>query len=505
MRPSALCSLSCDVKDNKKVFEGTAAGPVLNADTKERLYTADFSALREPGEYVLEVSGVGKSAPFRVAGDLYNRPFYTVMRGMYLWRCGTAVKGTHNGSTFSHEACHLEDAWLDAVSGEHERKDGTKGWHDAGDYNKYTVNAGVTLGCLFRAWEDFGAKIQKIGLDIPESGGKLPDFLAEMKWEMDWLLTMQATDGSAYHKLTTRQFGGFILPEKETAPRFFTPWGSTATADFTAMTAMAAREFRPYDAAYAERCLQAARKSYEFLKANPEYHEADQKGFSTGPYEWPDSDARLWAAAELWETTGDADVLADLKARIKSCDAKFDVNWDWGEVKNLGLFTYLFSKREGRDQDLLAKVRENLLSNADEIVKTRNAHGYGRPLGTLYYWGCNGGVARQTLNLCAAYHMEPKGEYLETALDAINHLFGRNYYGRSFVTGLGDRPPMHPHDRRSGGDDVVDPWPGYLVGGSHPGAMNWHDVQEDYRTNEIAINWNGALIYALAAFIESGK
>jgi hypothetical protein len=34
--------------------------------------------------------------------------------------------------------------------------------------------------------------------------------------------------------------------------------------------------------------------------------------------------------------------------------------------------------------------------------------------------------------------------------------------GRSFVTGLGVRPPMRPHDRRSGGDHVDDPWPGYL-------------------------------------------
>ena len=403
------------VKDNEKVLEGTAGGPVLNADTKEQLYTADFSGLKEPGEYVLDVEGVGKSAPFRVAGDVFNRPYYTVMRGMYLWRCGTAVKGTHNGSTFSHEACHLEDAWLDAVTGEHVQKDGTKGWHDAGDYNKYTVNAGVTVGCMFRAWEDFGPRIQKIGLDIPESGGTLPDFLAEMKWEFDWLLTMQAPDGSVYHKVTTRQFGGFILPEKETAPRFFTPWGSPATADFTAMTAMAARHFRPYDADYAERCLAAAKKSYEFLKAHPENHNPDQTGFNTGGYGTTDPDERLWAAAELWETTGEADVLADLETRIKSVQGQFDVNWDWGEVKNLGLFTYLFSKRDGRDEALVAKVRENLLSSADEIVQTRNAHGYGRPLGTLYYWGCNGGVARQTLNLCAAYRVSPKPEYLETA------------------------------------------------------------------------------------------
>jgi endoglucanase len=496
------------IKDNAKVFEGAATGPVLNSDTNEQLYTADFSAVKEPGEYQLEVAGVGKSASFRVAADLYDKPFYTLMRGMYLWRCGTAVKGTHNGQTFSHVACHLDDAWLDAVTGQHERKDGTKGWHDAGDYNKYTVNAGVSVGAMFRAWEDFGSKIQRIRLDIPESGGKLPDFLAEMKWEIDWLLAMQAPDGSVYHKVSTKQFGGFILPEQETTPRYFTPWGSPATADFTAMTAQAARHFRAYDADYAERCLAAAKKSYEFLKAHPENHSPDQRGFSTGPYGTRDSDERLWAAAEIWETTGDADALGDVETRIRLAGAKFDRNWDWGEVKNLGLFTYLFSRRSGRDAALVAQVRQNLLETADAIVTIRNQHGYGRPLGAQYYWGCNGGVARQTLNLCAAYRVQQKPEYLDAALDAVNYLFGRNCYGRSFVTGLGDRPPMHPHDRRSGGDNVVDPWPGYLVGGPWPRATDWHDVQDDYRTNEIAINWNTALIYALAAFVEaapSGK
>jgi len=69
------------------------------------------------------------------------------------------------------------------------------------------------------------------------------------------------------------------------------------------------------------------------------------------------------------------------------------------------------------------------------------------------------------------------------------------------VTGLGFQQPQNPSDRRSGGDDVDQPWPGYLVGGPHPRARDWHDVQADARTNEIAINWNAALIYALAGFV----
>jgi endoglucanase len=43
------------------------------------------------------------------------------------------------------------------------------------------------------------------------------------------------------------------------------------------------------------------------------------------------------------------------------------------------------------------------------------------------------------------------------------------------------------------------------VGGPNPKATDWHDVEADYRTNEIAINWNGALIYALAMFVEQSQ
>lgn len=489
------------VADGAKVFAGVATGPALNADTEELLYTADFSAFRQTGEFRVESPGVGASAAFRIGADVYGQSFYVVARSMYLWRCGTAVSGEHVGQTFAHAACHTNDAWLDVVTGQHERQESLRGWHDAGDYNKYVVNAGITVGAMLRAWEDFGPAVRKVQLHLPESGGKWPDFLAELKWELDWLLTMQFQDGSVSHKVSTKRFGGFILPESEKEERFFTPWSSAATADFVAMLAQAARAFQPHDTVYAGRCLAAARKSYSFLMENPTNHQADLRGFSTGGYPTRDSDDRLWAAAELWETTGESAVLKELEERVGAAQARVDRDFDWGEVRNLGLFTYLNSKRAGRDEQLVGQVRKNLLGAADEIVTTHDAHGYGRPLGTRYYWGCNGSVARQTLVLMAAHRLAPKPQYRATALDGLNYLFGRNCYGRSFVTGLGYRPPLKPHDRRSGGDKIEAPWPGYLVGGPHPKATSWQDLQEDFRTNEIAINWNGALIYALAAFL----
>lgn len=485
--------------DGAVVLTGRLTKPTLNPDTHEALATADFSALQTPSEYRVRLETSGESAPFTIGEQIYRQPLYLVTRAMYLWRCGVAVDGDWQGNHFHQDACHTEDAWLDHVTGQHERLPSVGGWHDAGDYNKYVVNAGVTLGAMLRAWEDFPL-LRQLRLDLPESGGALPDFLAEIKFETDWLLTMQAADGRVYTKVSTERFGAFIPPNAEKTPRYVCPWGTPATADFVAMLAQAARAFRPYAPAYADRCLAAARRSYDFLVAHPEHHEPDQSKFHTGGYKTKDDDDRLWAAAELWETTGDPAVLADLERRIGEATPAFDENWDWGQVKNLGLFTYLRSPREGRSTELVELLQADLLKTADTLVAKAQAHGYARPLATHYYWGCNGGVARQTLLLLQAHRLTANSAYRATALDALNHLFGRNVHGRSYVTGLGAQPPQAPHDRRSGSDAVTAPWPGYLVGGPHPTADNWKDIEPDARTNEIAINWNAALIYALAGF-----
>jgi len=98
--------------------------------------------------------------------------------------------------------------------------------------------------------------------------------------------------------------------------------------------------------------------------------------------------------------------------------------------------------------------------------------------------------------LQVANKISPNNDYVNAALDAISHVFGRNYYNRSYVTGLGINPPMNPHDRRSGLTEygAVARLP---CRRGWPGPKDWVDIQDSYQTNEIAINWNAALIYAL--------
>ena len=490
------------VSDGEVVWRGVPSGPMRQGDVGQEVWRVDFGDLREPGRYIVEAPGIGDSDEFEIGMGVYDGALRAAIRGFYLWRCGTAVDGEHGGERYRHEACHLEDGYLDYVGGEGERKDGVGGWHDAGDYGKYVVNAGVTVGVLFLAWEHFGERIGRVPLGLPEDAPGYPEFLRELKWQTDWLLKMPYPDGSGRvsHKLTRLNFSGMVMPETDRERRYFTEWSSAATADFAAMMALAARHFAAYDPAYAERCLEAARHSYAYLRENPVDHRFRQGDFRTGGYGSRDADDRLWAAAELWETTGEEAYLRDCEAGIRAARRKVDENWDWSNVHNLGAFRYVLSERPGRDPALLEEVRAEVLGVADGIVSAAAADVYGRPLGERYYWGCNGGVVRQVVNLQVANRLAPNPAYPHAALDAIAHVYGRNVYGRSYVTGVGARPPMHPHDRRSEADGIEAPWPGYLVGGPNRSATDWQDDSQDYRTNEIAINWQAALVYALAGF-----
>jgi len=492
-----------DWHDDTEVLTATLSDPVQDR-SGDLVRFADFSEISQPGIYYLEVPGTGRSVAFPIADDAYDAPFVTAMLGFYGWRSGIDVSLTHKGTTFSHAAGHLQDGFLDYLGQPGEWKDGTGGWYDAGDYGKYVVNAAISVGPMLTAWEHFPAALEQIALPIPETGDAMPDYLDEIKWELEWLLKMpySETDGRVSHKLTAEYFAEFVQPADDDSIRYFTPYGTAATAGFVAVMAQAARVYGPYDSELADRCLAAAETSYAYLRENPENVPADLEGFHTGGYQTTDYDDRIWAAAEMWETTGDPAALADFEERVhaRRLDDLIVGSFDWPEVSTMGMFTYALSTRSGRDAELLDAVLAELVAAADQLISNLSVSGYGRVL-PGWVWGSNGSVARSCMVLQVAYRLTADPQYMDVCSDQIGHLYGRNHYGRSQVTGEGVNPPCHPHHRPSGSDEERRPYPGLLVGGGES-STDWNDVQGSYRTNEVAINWNAALVYALAGFVQ---
>ena len=181
--------------DNSVAYTGTLGAATANADTAETLTPADFSALTETGSFYLNIPSLGQSATFQVDPSVYNSAFWAEIMGYYVRRCGMAVNYTWQGQAYGHGACHLDDGYDDDIGGGHVLTNGMKGWHDAGDFGKYTVNTAFTVGQLLQAWDWHKAVLSQWTFPIPEDGGPIPDYLAECKYALDWLLTMQAPNG----------------------------------------------------------------------------------------------------------------------------------------------------------------------------------------------------------------------------------------------------------------------------------------------------------------------
>jgi endoglucanase len=361
-------------------------------------------------------------------------------------------------------------------------------------------------------------------LNIPESGSKVPDILEEVRWNLDWMLTMQdPEDGGVYHKLTTERFCGHIMPNLDTAKRYVVMKTSTAALNFAAVMAQAARIYKPFDEQFSKTTLAAAEKAFEWAIKNPAALFKQPDGMNTGQYAPGDEtaqDEKLWAAAELYISTK-KDVYANA---VDSVPFNGHTPW-WGNVNFLAVYRISNANSDFK-KDLNKKAQDTLLSVANMLKDMAENSAYGIPVASWnFVWGSNSAVANNGIVLLHAYYLTKDKRYLDAAQRALDYLLGANPLDLSFVTGYGYRTPMHPHHRQSKSDDILEPVPGMLVGGPHEGgqdirpgqncddylkkgkpALSYIDNDCSYATNEVAINWNAPLVYLAGAlhFLNNG-
>jgi len=532
-------------RDNRVAFQGKLSAAEHDANTGDTIQAADFSGLREPGRYYVEVPDVGRSWNFDIDPNVYARAYKLAMLGFYGQRCGTAVDLGPEFPGYKHPACHLKGEFH-VSSGKSGRRDNVGGWHDAGDYGRYVVNSGISTGSLLWAWELYGSKLKDIKLRIPESGNGTPDLLNEARWNLEWMLKMQDEDGGVWQKQTSTHFSGFVMPEEDKLPSEVIgtgsePYKSTcATADLAAVAAIAARVYKPYDWKFASRNLDAARKAWQWTERYPNVTFKNPPGISTGEYGDNDcKDERLWAAAELWRTSDEILIASNNTAyrtfflqnyreflpKIDSPPAE-----GWREVAAMGLWSYALSEgntrqtrpfdplASGADPAVLKEIRDSSIAAANHIAQRTEADPYHVSLVAKdYVWGSNGVAASYALQLLVAHALSPDPAFVNAAQDNLHYLLGRNAFSLSWVTQLGEHPYRHPHHRPSGADKNEEPWPGLLSGGPNAGRQDavlaalpkglppakvYADDQSSYASNEIAINWQAALVFLLAGSLQ---
>ncbi len=495
----------------KCVYKGKTVYFGFDELSGDNVYTADFSDFSENGEYIMTTDSGCRSDSFSVRENAYEDAFNKVSKAFYFLRCGCGLDEKYAG-VFAHEKCHTAQAAL--WNSRTVSVDISGGWHDAGDYGRYVTAGACALAHMLYAFIMFPEPFKKQNLNIPESGGTLPDILAECRVELDWLLKMQDKDGGVYHKATTAHHAAFIMPEQDTAQMFALPVSSMATADFAAVCALAARVYGAFDSRYSAKLLSAAEKSARWLEENPGYYFDDPKECTTGRYgERSDKDNRFWAWTELFASTENEKYHNKMKTSLSEYDFPLTA-LGYGSVGGFGALGYLLCGKSC-DRDIADNFKKAFSREAGRLKAAADISGYGAAmLETDYCWGSSMNLLKHGMIFAIADRICGESEYAVYAERQLHVLLGLNALGFSYVSGIGSDCMKNPHYRPTASDGIDRCIPGFVSGGPNrfpcdesakklikdgtPPMKCYADNVGAYSLNEITIYWNSPAVFLTA-------
>ena len=490
------------VKDaeTQLAFTGILAAAPEDEESGGGFFTGDFSEVQTSGEYYVCV-GNERSFDFKISNDVYDDLALSTLKYFTDSRCGQGI-------------CHTGIA---EVYGSGEKKNVQGGWHDAGDYGRYVVAGTKTVMDLLLAYRKCPEKFSDF------------DLLAEVRFELEWLLEMQRDDGAVYHKISCYHFCAFINPEDEKDQLVIAPVSTAATADFAGCLAYASGFYKESDSEFADKLLAAALKAQTYLFSHDDEFYINPPEITTGGYGDRDvRDERYFALCALFAVTADKNYLIHaLKFREDKKkdkpDPKHPWNCGWQEgfgwpfVSGYGteiLLEVAAGKQNAEAEmlpaDLLEEIHKCIVSQAEKYLATSKESAF-HYCSRFVFWGSNGAICDLAHIMLMAYDITGRKDFFNAAKAQIDYILGCNPMNYCYVTGAGTKQVLHPHHRPSGARGKV--FPGMLSGGPCAGLLDAYakehlvgqpplkcfaDVVPSYSTNEVAIYWNSAFDYVLA-------
>ncbi|GAB3948958.1 hypothetical protein GCM10028805_24510 [Spirosoma harenae] len=461
----------------------------------DKVWWFDFSTVQDTGHYyVYDLVKNKRSYTFEISNTVYQNVLKQATRVFFYQRSGFAKQTPHAQTPWTDGAAFLGtqqdiDCRLVSNTSAATSKDLRGGWFDAGDYNKYVPFTYGPLVDMLLAYQENPAAWTD-DFNIPESGNSVPDLLDEVKWELDWLLRMQQSNGSLLHKVSVTDFSATSPPSADTHIRRYGAASTDATATGAAVFALAAIQFKslsnPTMQAYGTTLQTAAINAYNWAASNPSVVFTNS-GFQSAAATCTDNDRlarRIAAAAFLYVLTGD-----------NSYKTFFDANYNQVHLIQWQ-FAYPF---EATYQDALlyytraagatATVKNDILAKYSASMKTGNSDNLPSYLNQSdayraflkndnYTWGSNETKSHQgnmffTMNV---YNQDAanKVNYRDAGMGFIHYLHGVNPTAYCYLTNMGahggefSAPTMYHSWFGDGTVFDTNPPPGYLMGGTNP-------------------------------------
>jgi endoglucanase len=539
------------------VFRGMTEPRGFDRSAGLNVHIADFSAFNGVGEDFTVAADLDVSFPFDIDPDLYDPLRVDALSYFYPARSGIEILGSVAGEAYARPAGHLSSPGGTGNQGDLDvpcqpvettaplygepwtcnyTLDPTMGWYDAGDFGKYIVNGGISVGQMLAAYER-ALRVEEITapntegvtalgdntLRIPERGNGMSDLLDEVLWELQFFLEMTVPEGQplagmAHHKVHGATWGTLPeYPSADTIPRYLHRPSTAATLNVAATMAMAARLYDPSLSAFPSTALAAAEQAWDAAVANPTLFapNADREG--GGPY--PDDDVTdefYWAAAELLITTGDPKYLEALRAsRWWTGEPFIPEGGDWKFVAPFAQLE-LATHPDVLPQADAERIQDTVFEAADRYLEVLGESGFGHayaPTSGRYDWGSNHSVIQVALVLATAYDLSGEVRFRDGALESMDYILGRNALNQSYITGYGRKFSQNQHSSwmaPSLDPTLPRPLAGTLAGGPNsslddevaaaffaergcaPQACYIDDIAA-WSVNELAINWQAAL------------
>ena len=472
--------------NNNIVYTGTTkarldVGYAYSPTPYQKVLELDFSSLNTPGKYKIQIDDLGISYDFNIHNLSHLGFARSLAQGLLNQRCGYAVKkpfsrheknACHKTAEIPMPAANYPETWA-MIASESSIKsptdlyfpynrtgsiDVTGSTHDAGDYSRYLQNIGSHVHYLtFGA--DCGLNFDNLGL--PESNNGKNDILELMKWEADFLLKMQDTDGGFYILIypKTRAYELDASLQGNNYGDSVVVWPKNTIATAAAVGALAEVGSSPtfrqvYGNALADSYLNAAKNGWTFLmNAITKYGLlASYQQIRGG-----DSDhtgALCYAAAALFVATGDIQYRDKLFTWLPNPN---NTPWQWGWKIMHGYYgcalrVYAFAARNGRrninelNATYLQACENQITIAGDNCVRDSNNCAYGAAVtfenknyaGSTFAWYF---LTEVVFDLIAAYKLTPKQSYIDAGVLTYSYLVGCNPINVSSISGLGLRRP----------------------------------------------------------------